>query len=166
MDSIWIDNGGPSAWHFAIAIYFAFGFVAARFFLDRFIFRVSYVRSKTCLKGLIIAPVSGDYVTIELSHDSIKALLHVPVWVLHLQHCCPPYMGNSKERFFCDDVSSCGHCHFDQLFICYKHCFTVEYGSDQNPLFWCCTNSELKMKGFNPCNSKLTHSGTFCLLPG
>lgn len=39
MDSIWIDNGGPSAWHFAIAIYFAFGFVAARFFLDRFIFR-------------------------------------------------------------------------------------------------------------------------------
>lgn len=39
MDSIWIDNGGPSAWHFAIAIYFAFGFVAARFCLDRFIFR-------------------------------------------------------------------------------------------------------------------------------
>ncbi|XP_058215641.1 ceramide synthase LOH2 [Rhododendron vialii] len=39
MDSIWIDSGGPSAWHFAIAIYFAFGFVAARFFLDRFIFR-------------------------------------------------------------------------------------------------------------------------------
>ncbi|KAG5548148.1 hypothetical protein RHGRI_013748 [Rhododendron griersonianum] len=62
MDSIWIDNGGPSAWHFAIAIYFAFAFVAARFCLDRFIFRVSYVRSnKTCLKGLIIAPVSGDY---------------------------------------------------------------------------------------------------------
>lgn len=30
-------------------------------------------------------------------------------------------------------------------FVC-KHCFTVEYGSDQNPLFWCCTNSELKMK--------------------
>lgn len=50
-------------------------------------------------------------------------------------------------------------------FVC-KHCFTVEYGSDQNPLFWCCTNSELKMKGFNPCNSKLTHSGTFRLLPG
>lgn len=39
MDSIWIDNGGPSAWHFAIAVYFAFGFVAARFFLDRFIYR-------------------------------------------------------------------------------------------------------------------------------
>ncbi|XP_057496298.1 ceramide synthase LOH2 [Actinidia eriantha] len=39
MDSIWSDNGAPSAWHFACAVYFAFGFVAARFLLDRFIFR-------------------------------------------------------------------------------------------------------------------------------
>ncbi|PSS26106.1 LAG1 longevity assurance like [Actinidia chinensis var. chinensis] len=39
MDSIWSDNGAPSPWHFACAVYFAFGFVAARFLLDRFIFR-------------------------------------------------------------------------------------------------------------------------------
>nr|DAD21557.1 TPA_asm: hypothetical protein HUJ06_023020 [Nelumbo nucifera] len=39
MDSIWSHNGVPDAWHFFIAIYFAFGFVAARFFLDTFIYR-------------------------------------------------------------------------------------------------------------------------------
>ncbi|XAR59452.1 hypothetical protein NMG60_11015294 [Bertholletia excelsa] len=39
MDSIWSNNGAPSAWHFTWAICFAFGFVAVRFFLDRFIFR-------------------------------------------------------------------------------------------------------------------------------
>ncbi|XP_075488822.1 ceramide synthase LOH2-like [Primulina tabacum] len=39
MESIWAQNGVPGAYHFVVAIYFAFAFVAARFFLDRFIFR-------------------------------------------------------------------------------------------------------------------------------
>ncbi|PSS02713.1 LAG1 longevity assurance like [Actinidia chinensis var. chinensis] len=39
MDSIWRDNGVASAWDFTFAVCFAFGFVAARVFLDRFIFR-------------------------------------------------------------------------------------------------------------------------------
>ncbi|KAL7236603.1 hypothetical protein ACSBR1_019823 [Camellia fascicularis] len=39
MDLIWTNNGVPSPCHFMCAVYFAFGFVAARFFLDRFIFR-------------------------------------------------------------------------------------------------------------------------------
>uniref|UniRef100_A0A5B7B3H5 TLC domain-containing protein n=1 Tax=Davidia involucrata TaxID=16924 RepID=A0A5B7B3H5_DAVIN len=39
MDSIWSHNGVPSARDFIIAIYFAFGFGVARFFLERFIFR-------------------------------------------------------------------------------------------------------------------------------
>ncbi|KAK0580301.1 hypothetical protein LWI29_000492 [Acer saccharum] len=39
MDSIWSQSGHPHTWHFLIAIYFAFGFVLASFFLDRFIFR-------------------------------------------------------------------------------------------------------------------------------
>ncbi|KAA8536198.1 hypothetical protein F0562_028676 [Nyssa sinensis] len=39
MDSLWSRNGVPSAWHFTVAICFAFGFVAARFFLERFIYR-------------------------------------------------------------------------------------------------------------------------------
>ncbi|KAA8545876.1 hypothetical protein F0562_020673 [Nyssa sinensis] len=39
MDLIWSHNDAPSAWHCIVPIYFAFGFVAARFFLDRFIFR-------------------------------------------------------------------------------------------------------------------------------
>ncbi|KAI3445985.1 hypothetical protein Pfo_002650 [Paulownia fortunei] len=39
MESIWKYNGVPSAWHFIVAFYFAFASVAARFFLDRFIFR-------------------------------------------------------------------------------------------------------------------------------
>lgn len=39
MESIWAQNGSPDASHIVVAISFAFAFVAARFFLDRFIFR-------------------------------------------------------------------------------------------------------------------------------
>ncbi|XP_042483552.1 ceramide synthase LOH2-like [Macadamia integrifolia] len=39
MDLIWSYNGAPEFGHFFIAIYFAFGFVFARFFLDNFMFR-------------------------------------------------------------------------------------------------------------------------------
>ncbi|XP_073127521.1 ceramide synthase LOH2-like [Henckelia pumila] len=39
MESIWAQNGVSSASQFVVAIYFAFAFAAARFFLDRFIFR-------------------------------------------------------------------------------------------------------------------------------
>ncbi|CAL5378837.1 unnamed protein product [Camellia sinensis] len=41
MDLIWANNGVLSPCHFMCAVYFAFGFVATRFFLDRFIFRTS-----------------------------------------------------------------------------------------------------------------------------
>ncbi|CAK9181236.1 unnamed protein product [Ilex paraguariensis] len=37
--SIWSNNGVPTASHFIVAVFFAFGFVAARLFLDRFVFR-------------------------------------------------------------------------------------------------------------------------------
>lgn len=40
MDSIWSRNGVPSV---AIAIYFAFAFVAARFLLNVFIYQVSFL---------------------------------------------------------------------------------------------------------------------------
>ncbi|KAK6143538.1 hypothetical protein DH2020_023886 [Rehmannia glutinosa] len=39
MESIWTDNGVPSVSHFIVAFYFAFAFVAARFILDKYIFR-------------------------------------------------------------------------------------------------------------------------------
>ncbi|KAL3814228.1 hypothetical protein ACJIZ3_015496 [Penstemon smallii] len=39
MESIWTLNGGPNVSHFVVALYFSFAFVAARFLLDRFIFR-------------------------------------------------------------------------------------------------------------------------------
>ncbi|KAF5448150.1 hypothetical protein F2P56_028708 [Juglans regia] len=39
MDSIWSQNDAPHAWNFVVALYFALGFVALRFFLDRFIFQ-------------------------------------------------------------------------------------------------------------------------------
>ncbi|KAG6571977.1 LAG1 longevity assurance-like 2 [Cucurbita argyrosperma subsp. argyrosperma] len=39
MDSIWSHRSAPEALHFVIAIQFAFSFFAARFLLDRFIFR-------------------------------------------------------------------------------------------------------------------------------
>ncbi|XP_051146959.1 ceramide synthase LOH2-like [Andrographis paniculata] len=37
--SFWKYTGSPSAWHLTVALYFAFAFGAARFILDRFIFR-------------------------------------------------------------------------------------------------------------------------------
>ncbi|KAL6560776.1 hypothetical protein OROGR_004335 [Orobanche gracilis] len=39
MESIWTDSDVPSVSHFVVSFHFAFGFVAARFLLDRFIFR-------------------------------------------------------------------------------------------------------------------------------
>ncbi|XP_042510426.1 ceramide synthase LOH2-like [Macadamia integrifolia] len=39
MDLIWSHHGIPDSWHFLIVIYFAFGFVLARFLLDSFLFR-------------------------------------------------------------------------------------------------------------------------------
>ncbi|XP_022136346.1 LAG1 longevity assurance homolog 2 [Momordica charantia] len=39
MDPIWSHSSVPDALHFVIAVQFAFGFYAARFLLDRFIFR-------------------------------------------------------------------------------------------------------------------------------
>ncbi|CAA3028377.1 LAG1 longevity assurance homolog 2-like [Olea europaea subsp. europaea] len=52
MDLIGTQNGVASFYHFIVALYFAFGFVAARFFLDKFIFRrlaVCLLRSRTNL---------------------------------------------------------------------------------------------------------------------
>ncbi|GFY90016.1 LAG1 homologue 2 [Actinidia rufa] len=146
MDSIWSDNGAPSAWHFACAVYFAFGFVAARFLLDRFIFRrlaiwllsngaLPLKMNETTRAKIVKCSESlwklTYYATVEVCVAAItyhepwfrdvkgyfrgwpsqelkiplKLFLYVSVWILHLQHCCPPFMGNSKERFFCDDVS-------------------------------------------------------------
>ncbi|KAI4298454.1 hypothetical protein L6164_032011 [Bauhinia variegata] len=39
MDSFWRENAATDVWHFLVAICFAIGFFAARFYLDRFIFR-------------------------------------------------------------------------------------------------------------------------------
>ncbi|GER42188.1 LAG1 longevity assurance homolog 2 [Striga asiatica] len=54
MESIWNSGGEPSAWHFIVAVYFAFGFVTVRFFLDRCVFRKLAIwllsRRKTLLK--------------------------------------------------------------------------------------------------------------------
>ncbi|KAL6502494.1 hypothetical protein OROHE_024499 [Orobanche hederae] len=44
MESIWTDNDVPSVSHFVVAFFFAFAFVAARFLLDRFIFRSLAIR--------------------------------------------------------------------------------------------------------------------------
>ncbi|XP_047338608.1 ceramide synthase LOH2-like [Impatiens glandulifera] len=39
MESIWVDNAGPSIFHLLWAICFAIAFVIARFLLDRYVFR-------------------------------------------------------------------------------------------------------------------------------
>ncbi|KAJ7946052.1 LAG1 longevity assurance like [Quillaja saponaria] len=39
MESFWNENTQPEFWHFSAAIYLAFAFIVARFFLDRFVFR-------------------------------------------------------------------------------------------------------------------------------
>ncbi|XP_062175837.1 ceramide synthase LOH2 [Alnus glutinosa] len=39
MESFWSHKGAPHPWHFVVAVYYAVGFVVARFFFDKFIFR-------------------------------------------------------------------------------------------------------------------------------
>ncbi|KAK4284606.1 hypothetical protein QN277_001413 [Acacia crassicarpa] len=53
MDFISADNGGPNAWHFLIAIYFAIGFVVARVFLDKYIFRWLAIKLLTKGRGCL-----------------------------------------------------------------------------------------------------------------
>ncbi|CAB4320802.1 unnamed protein product [Prunus armeniaca] len=35
----------------------------------------------------------------ESTEASPKAFVYGSMWILYLQHCCPPYMGDSKEGF-------------------------------------------------------------------
>ena len=51
MDSIG-SNGVEPVSSFLVAIYFALGFLAARFFLDKFIFRVSFLLCVSALEQL------------------------------------------------------------------------------------------------------------------
>ncbi|XP_035542728.1 LAG1 longevity assurance homolog 2-like [Juglans regia] len=44
MDSIWSHNGAPHPCHFVVAVFFALGFVVARFSLDKLIFRRLAIR--------------------------------------------------------------------------------------------------------------------------
>jgi hypothetical protein len=43
MESFWSHKGAPHPWHFVVAVYYAVGFVVARFFFDKFIFRVRFL---------------------------------------------------------------------------------------------------------------------------
>ncbi|TQE05300.1 hypothetical protein C1H46_009075 [Malus baccata] len=172
MDSFWSHNAAPGSWDFLVAVYFAFGFFAARLIFDRFIFRnisvwllrkgsaslkldmatrakivkcsesmwklTYYATVEACIlsityhepwfrdtkeyfKGwpnqelrLVIHTVGLNSPKLLASH---KAFLYVSVWILQLQHCCPPYMGDSKEGFLSDDVSPCNYCSPDRGLI-------------------------------------------------
>ena len=44
-----------------------------------------------------------------VSQVLIETFLHVPMWILYLQHFCSYCLGNTQKRFFCNDVSSCSN---------------------------------------------------------
>ncbi|GER56635.1 LAG1 longevity assurance homolog 2 [Striga asiatica] len=98
MESIWKSGGDPSAWHLIVAVYFSFAFVAARFLLDRYVFRLCIFVSRLSLK-LIYMCQCGFYMY------SIGALF---LWETR------------REGFLCDDVSSYCDRDPDCIFIYHK----------------------------------------------
>ena len=49
------------------------------------------------------------YMLISVSQVLIETFLHVPVWILYLQHFCSHCLGNPQKRFCCNDVSPCSN---------------------------------------------------------
>lgn len=97
MDSIWANNGAPAASHLFYAIYFAFGFVIVRLFLDRFIFRrlailllhlgTTHLRNDEATRGKIVKCSESMwkfayYATIEFC--VLKVAYHEP-WFLDVK---------------------------------------------------------------------------------
>lgn len=101
MGSNFLDDGVPHAWHFFMALYFAFGFVAARFFLDRFIFRGLAIWMLR--KGA--APLKFNAATrvkIAKCSESMWKLTYyatVETWVLRITYHQPWFFRDMKECF-------------------------------------------------------------------
>lgn len=60
LDSILEQNGGPIMGHFVFAFYFALAIFAARFFLDKFLFRVRLVDSVSIINACLKMRYRGD----------------------------------------------------------------------------------------------------------
>ncbi|TMX03134.1 hypothetical protein EJD97_018129 [Solanum chilense] len=97
MDSIWANNGAPAVSHLFYAIFFAFGFVIVRLFLDRFIFRrlavlllrlgTTHLRNDEATRGKIVKCSESMwkfayYATIEFC--VLKVAYHEP-WFLDVK---------------------------------------------------------------------------------
>ncbi|XP_015574348.1 ceramide synthase LOH2 [Ricinus communis] len=101
MASILIDNGSPSPWHFFVALSFSFGFVVARFFLDKFIFRrlaIWFVHKK---KGPLKKIDEATQATIAKCTESMWKLTYyatVEFCVLYINYN-EPWFTDTKQYF-------------------------------------------------------------------
>ncbi|KAJ9175318.1 hypothetical protein P3X46_013883 [Hevea brasiliensis] len=100
MESIVSHNGSQDPWHFLVAIYFAIGFVAARFFLDKFIFR----RLAIWLLHKKAVPLRIDEATratiVKCSESMWKLIYYAAVEVCVLKIIYnEPWFRNTREYF-------------------------------------------------------------------
>ncbi|KDP42279.1 hypothetical protein JCGZ_01603 [Jatropha curcas] len=100
MESILSHNGSPNPWHFLVAIYFAFGFVVARFFLDKFIFRrlaFLFLRKKAVLLRIDEATRA---IIVKCSESMWKLTYYAAVEVCILKITYnEPWFRNTREFF-------------------------------------------------------------------
>lgn len=50
----------------------------------------------------------------------VDTYVHVRMWLLPIQHHCPPYLGNTSERLLCHDVTSYCNCYPHIILLCDK----------------------------------------------
>ncbi|OAY45629.1 ceramide synthase LOH2 [Manihot esculenta] len=100
MASILSHNGSQDPWHFFFAIYFAIGFVAARLFLDKFIFRRLAIWLLT-KKSVPLRIDEATRATIVKCSESMWKLIYyaaVEVCVLKITYN-EPWFRNTREYF-------------------------------------------------------------------
>ncbi|KAK6916449.1 TRAM/LAG1/CLN8 homology domain [Dillenia turbinata] len=100
MDSILSLNSAPSPWHFLVAIYFAFGFVAARFFLDKFFFRrlAIWLSHKGAVPSKLDETTQAKIVKCSESMWKFTYYFTVEAWILSVTYT-EPYFRNTKLYF-------------------------------------------------------------------
>ncbi|XP_010107940.2 LAG1 longevity assurance homolog 2 [Morus notabilis] len=100
MESIWSYNGEQIAWHFVVAVYFAFSFVVARFFLDRFIFRrvATWLLSNGSVPLKINDARRAKIVKCSESMWKLTYYASVEAYILKITYN-EPWFGDTKEYF-------------------------------------------------------------------
>ncbi|KAJ9159576.1 hypothetical protein P3X46_025078 [Hevea brasiliensis] len=100
MESISSHIGSPNPWHFLVAVYFAVGFVAARFLLDKFVFRrlAIWLLQKKAVPRRIDEATRATIVKCSESMWKLTYYATVEVCVLKITYN-EPWFRNTREYF-------------------------------------------------------------------